>query len=227
MAIFLVAAVLTSLFITPLTKLTYLLMFKPLKIIIVLISIFFSAVSHAENMLFDANILYTIPNAGGSDDFHTGKIISINYNHYYLPWLAFTGGLFASEEIADNTKTDIVGTYQVNLETRGLTLGLRPEYKFSDRNKIFSRIGLLYYDTSLRVEEFFSPGKISGSNTESTTGNGFFIAIGWSHSLTKKLSFQLELSSQKQLELFAGKASAEGVFDLTNSGFSLGLSYDF
>jgi len=178
-------------------------------------------------MLIDANVFYTAPDAGGSDDFHTGKILSVNYNYYALPWLAVTSGLFASEEIADNTRTDIVGTYKASIETHGFTLGLRPEYLFSKRNKIYGRAGFLLYKTSLKVEEYFAPGLPSGSNTDSTDGNGYFISLGWAHSFTKKVSFQLELKTLRQLDLFDGKTSAENVFNMNYTGFSLGLAYAF
>lgn len=202
-------------------------MLKLLKITITLLCIQFSGFIQAENMLVDGNILYTVPDAGSSDDFHTGKIISAHYNYYYRPWLAFTTGIFFSEEIFDETRQDIVGTYQASLETHGLTIGIRPEYVFSKRNKIYTRLGALLYETKIRVEEYFEPGITAGSSTDSTDGYGYFIDFGWSHLLTEKLSFQLELNSQNQLDLFDGKTSAERVFDLNNTGFSLGLSYAF
>lgn len=193
---------------------------------IIIIYLITPAISYAENRLIDGNIFYTIPQTGGTDDFHTGKIANVNYNYYFKPWLAVTGGLFFSEEILDNVREDINSTYQSSLETRGLTLGLRPEYKFSDRNKVYARAGILYYDTTLRVSELFEPG-ISNSSTQSTSGNGFFIGAGWAHSFTQKVTFQLEIASHKQLKLFDGKTSSEQVFDLTTSGFSIGLGYAF
>jgi len=187
----------------------------------------FSTVANAENMLVDANILYTIPDAGGSDNFHTGKILSLNYNYYALPWLAVTSGLFLSEEIADNPSTDIVGTFQARIETSGFTVGLRPEYAFSKRNKIYGRAGILVYKTKLTVDEYFAPGLISGSTSDTANGNGFIIALGWAHSFTQKVSLQIELKTQQQLDLFDGKTSADNVFDISYSGFSLGLGYAF
>lgn len=202
-------------------------MLKTIKIILAVIFIFISAGTHAENMSIDGNILYAIPDAGGSDDFHTGKIINVNYNYYTLPWLAITTGLFFSEEIFDEVQRDIVGTYQASIETHGLTIGVRPEHQFSKRNKVYGRLGFLLYETKLRVDEYFEPGLPTGSNAETTDGNGYFIALGWQHSFTDKVSFQLELNTQRQLDLFDGKTSADRVFDLNNNGFSLGLNYAF
>jgi len=181
----------------------------------------------AKNMLVDVNMFYAIPDAGGSDDFHTGKLFSLNYNYYALPWLAISTGLYLSEEIADTPRTDIVGTYQASIQTQGFTFGLRPEYAFSKRNKVYGRGGFLFYKTDLQVEEYFAPGLPSGSNTDSTDGFGYFIALGWSHSFTEKVSFQLEIKNHQQLDLFDGKTTAENVFDINLSGFSFGLGYAF
>jgi len=184
-------------------------------------------VCHAEKMSLDANLLYAMPDAGGSDDFDLGKIVSINYNYYYRPWLAVTGGIFISDEIVDAPKTDIVGTYQSFIETYGLTLGLRPEHTFSERNKVYARAGFLYYDTTLSVEEYFEPGIVAGTTSSNTNGYGYFLALAWEHSFTKSVSFQLELAQQKQLNLFKGKTVASKVFDLSFTGISLGMAYAF
>ncbi|VAW61466.1 hypothetical protein MNBD_GAMMA08-1749 [hydrothermal vent metagenome] len=187
----------------------------------------FSNFAQAENMLIDSNVFYTIPDAGGSDNFHTGKIVNVNFNYYTLPWLTITGGFFFSEEIADNTRSDIVGTFQASIETRGLALGVRPEYKFSERNKIYNKSGFLYYNTKVKVDEFFEAGLPIGSSSASTNGYGFFISFGWEHSLTQSVTFQLELGTQKQLDLFDGKTTPDRVFDLTTTGFSVGIGYRF
>lgn len=202
-------------------------MYKPHNIIFSLIILAMSNIAHAENMLIDANILYTIPKAGGSDNFHTGKVLSVNYSYYSLPWLAVTSGLFVSEDIADNTTTDIVGTFQATIQTRGFSVGLRPEHVFSKRNKIYGRASILVYSTNLTVEEYFAPGLPTGSTSATTDGNGYIIALGWAHSFTQKVSFQLELHSLQQLDLFDGKTTANNVFDLNYTGLSLGLGYAF
>ncbi len=202
-------------------------MFRQAAIIFSILFVQIMPVCHADKMLVDANILYAMPDAGGSDDFNLGKIASINYNYYYRPWLALTAGAFISDEIIDAPKTDIVGTYQTFIETYGLTLGMRPEHVFSERNKIYARAGVLYYDTTLSVEEYFEAGVPAGTTSSKTNGYGYFIAAAWSHSFTKSVSFQLELSQQKQLSLFEGKTTASNVFDLSFTGISIGVGYAF
>ena len=202
-------------------------MYKILKIIFILFSLLSSNAAYSKNKSIDGNVLYTIPDAGGTDDFHTGKLLSLNYNYYYLPWLALTTGLFFSEEIFDEVQTDIVGTYQASIETHGLSFGLRPEYKLSERNKIYARAGILLYKTKLTVDEFFEAGLPSGSTSATTDGNGYFIGFGWQHFFTDKVSFQLELKNQNQLDLFDGKTNSDRVLDINYTGFSIGLGYAF
>ena len=43
-----------------------------------------SAVTHAENMQVDGNLLLTSLDAGGNDDFKSGNAIAINYNYCLL-----------------------------------------------------------------------------------------------------------------------------------------------
>jgi len=202
-------------------------MLKLIFISIILYSSLHSNVSHSKDMLIDGNIFYTVPDAGGTDDFHTGKILSFNYSYYYRSWLAFTAGIFFSEEIYDEIQTDIVGTYQASIETRGLKLGIRPEYSLSKQNKIYARLGIISYKTKLIIDEYFEPGLPTGSSDDTATGNGYLIGFGWQHSFTDKVSFQLELKNQKQLDLFDGKTTPDRVFDFSYTGFSIGLGYAF
>ena len=187
----------------------------------------FSANTGAQNSLIDVNIYYAIPDAGGNDTFHTGKTATLNYSYYPLSWLAMSAGIFFSEEIFDQTKTDIVGSYQSSIQTRGMTIGIRPEYRLSKRNKIYFRGGFLLYDTRLTVSEFFEPGRPSGKSSASTQGNGYYLAFGWSHYFTDTVSFQLELASLSQQRLFADQTRSDNVFDLSFRGFSIGLAYGF
>lgn len=199
------------------------------KLFFILTCLFQSHILLAENMLFDANILYTIPDikAKDTDDFHTGKIVNFNFNYYTHSWLALTAGLFVSEEIFENPNSDNVGTFQTSLETQGITLAIRPEYKFSDRNKVYSRLGILFYQTNLKVNEFFELGRIVGSKSRTANGNGYLFSLGWAHNFTQHVSFQLELYNQTQLDLFGGETKTDKAFDLSNSGFTLGLGYAF
>jgi len=202
-------------------------MLKLIIITTISLSSLLSNASHAKDMLIDGNIFYTVPDAGGTDDFHTGKILNFNYSYYYRPWLALTAGIFFSEEIYDEVQTDIVGTYQASVETRGLSLGIRPEYSLSEQNKIYARLGIISYKTKLIIDEYFEPGLPTGSSDSTTTGNGYLISFGWQHSFTNEISFQLELKNQKQLDLFDGKTSPDRVFDFSYTGFSIGLGYAF
>jgi len=183
------------------------------------------ASSNADNMLVDANVLYSVPDAGGSDNFRTGKLLSVNYNYYFKSWLAATTGIFISEEIKANPITDVVGVYQTKIDTWGITFGVRPEYVISMRNKIYGRAGLLFYKTKLTVDEYFAPGLEAGSRSSIADGNGYFFALAWAHTFNKRLSFQLEFSSMTQLDLFKGKTTRS--FDLKYTGFNIGMAYAF
>lgn len=185
----------------------------------------FAACASAQNVLLDVNLFYAAPDAGGNDDFHTGKTLWLNGSYFFLPWLAVTGGVLVSEEIREKPASDVVGSYQASVESRAISLGLRPEKAFSERNRVYARAGVLLYSTELVVEEDFGPGVPNGSRSDSTSGYGYFATVGWGHSFTPAVSFQLELGNMTQLGLFEDKSAKP--FDLSHTGFSIGLGYAF
>ena len=70
--------------------------------------------AHSENMQLDANLLLTGFDAGGNDDFHSGRAINVNYSYYLKDWLAADAGLMISSKTLDENQTDIVGTYRAS-----------------------------------------------------------------------------------------------------------------
>lgn len=206
-------------------------MLKQIKLFFTLLcfiqAFWYVGISSAENMLIDANILYAIPSpdVDADTDFHTGKILNLNFNYYTYPWLALTAGVYTSEEIFEDISADNVGRYQTSLEMSGLTLAVRPEHKFSERNKVYGRLGILFYKTTLNVGEYFEPGRPSGVKGKTANGNGYLFSVGWAHNFTQKVSFQMELYNQTQLDLFSD--SSKKGFNLNNTGFTLGQGYAF
>ena len=174
--------------------------------------------------LVDANLLFAIPDAGGNDDFHTGKMLVISYNYYLKPWLAATASLFLTEEIPEKPKTDVAGDYRGIIETQAIILGVRPEYAFSTRNKVYGRAGVLAYQTELQVEQYFGTGLPSGTTSADTDGFGYMVAAGWAHNFTRRFSLQVELNYMVQTDLFGDSPNS---FDLTSSGGGFGFAYAF
>jgi hypothetical protein len=193
--------------------------------VILLSSLFLPAISFAENMLIDVNVLFSVPDAGGTDDFHTGKTLFVNYNYYSKPWLVATGGVFITEKISTNPQSDVVGTHQETIESKGITFGMRSEYEFSKRNKIYGRFGLLLYSSKLTVEDYFNPGLPVTKVSDSTDGYGYYVGMAWAHSFNRKISLQLELLTMAQLDLFKDKSKFP--FDLKNTGINIGVGYAF
>jgi hypothetical protein len=174
--------------------------------------------------LVDANLLYTTLDAGGNDNFHTGKVITINYNYYFNRWLAATAGLLLTEEIREKPQTDIAGDYRGIIETQAITLGIRPEYAFSVRNKVYARAGVLFYQTELQVEQYFGEGMPNGTTAADTDGFGYMVAVGWAHNFTRRFSLQIELDYMVQTDLFDESPNS---FDLTSSSGGFGFAYAF
>jgi opacity protein-like surface antigen len=151
-------------------------------------------------------------------------MLAINYNYYFKPWLAATASLLLTEEIPEKQQTDVAGDYRGIIETQAIILGVRPEYAFSHRNKIYGRAGVLAYQTELQVEQYFGNGLPNGTTSADTDGFGYIVAAGWAHNFTARFSFQAELNYMVQSDLFEESPNA---FDLTSSGGGLGFGYAF
>jgi hypothetical protein len=119
----------------------------------------------------------------------------------------------------------VVGTYQASIEARGLTIAVRPEYKFSNRNKVYARGGLLVYDAQLNVEEYFDTGIPAGTRSADTDGFGYLLTVGWAHNFTRSVTIQFELGNLTMLDMFEGQSPA--AFDLSSTGYSVGFGYAF
>jgi len=178
----------------------------------------------AKNHLVDASLMFATLDAGGSDNFHTGRMLQINYNYYFKPWLAASAGVIVTEEIAEEPQQDIAGEFRGIIQTNALVLGLRPEYAFSDRNRVYGRTSVLAYFSELQVEQFFGSGLPNDTTSDTTDGYGYLVGIGWAHSFTKRISMQLELSHMAQLDLFDESSRS---FDLKSNSFGLGIGYAF
>lgn len=178
----------------------------------------------ARKQLIDANLLYATLDAGGNDNFHTGKMLSINYSYYFKTWLAATAGLLLTEEIPEKPQTDVAGDYRGIIETQAIILSIRPEHAFSVRNKVYGRAGVLVYQTELQVEQYFGTGLPNGTTSADTDGYGYMVAAGWAHNFTRRFSLQVELNYMVQSDLFEESPNA---FDLTSSSGGFGFAYAF
>ena len=196
-------------------------------IIIVCLLLASNAVAEEEQFrkhLVDANLLYATLDAGGNDDFHTGKMLVANYSYYFKTWLAVTAGLLLTEEIPEKQQTDAGGDYRGINETQAIILGVRPEHAFSARNKVYARAGVLVYQTELQVEQYFGTGLPNGTTSFDTDGFGYMVAAGWAHNFTRRFLLQVELNYMMQSYLFEESPNA---FDLTTSSAGFGFAYAF
>ena len=182
-------------------------------------------IAHSENMQLGANLSLTGFDAGGNDEFHSGKAISVNYNYYLMDWLAADVGLLVSEKTLDQSRQDIVGDYRASLQTQAILLGIKPRYKFEVPYEIYGRLGLQYWRTELEVEEYFGVGIPDGKASATDSGSGYYFGLGGAYYVADNVVLQLELSRMVQLDVFEGQSAFP--FDLTINAFSFGLGYQF
>lgn len=182
-------------------------------------------VTHAKNMQVDVNGSITFLDAGGNDDFESGRALSVFFDYSLKPWLALDAGLLLSDKAQDEIRTDIVGTYQASLGTRMLLLGVKPRYQFDGPFEIYGRLGLTYWRTEIEVEEYFNDSIPGGIAKNSDKGYGYYLNFGALHNITPQVSVQLELSHMQQLDVFKDKSNYP--FDLTINSFGIGIGYRF
>jgi opacity protein-like surface antigen len=190
----------------------------------VLISCMVSAVQ-AENMQLDVNIGWTSLDAGGNDEFKSGKALAVHYDYFLKSWLAADIGLYLSDRTLEQSREDIVGDYRTSIESQAILLGVKPRYRFESPYEVFSRLGLQYWRTELEVEEYFGTGIPGGTVSAKDTGYGYYASIGGAYYATENVLVQLELRHMKQLDVFDGESNFP--FDLTINSLSFGLGYRF
>lgn len=179
----------------------------------------------AENMQLDANIGWTSLDAGGNDEFKSGKALAVHYDYFLKPWLAADIGLYLSDKTLEQSREDIVGNYRTSIESQAILLGVKPRYRFESPYEVFGRLGLQYWRTELEVEEYFAPGIDGGVVSAKDTGYGYYASIGGAYYITENWTVQLEIRHMKQLDVFEGKSDYP--FDLAINAFSIGVGYRF
>ena len=184
-----------------------------------------TAGAHAENMQLDGNLLRTVLDAGGSDDFKSGNAIAINYNYDLKNWLAADVGLLVTDKTLEESRQDIVGFYRANIQSQALLVGLKPLHRFQSPYEVYGRLGLQLWRTELEVEEYFGEGIPEGADAETDTGYGYYLSFGGAHYVTDRVLVQLEFRHFKQLDVFQGKTAYP--FDLEINALSLGVGYRF
>lgn len=179
----------------------------------------------AENMQLDVNLGWTRLDAGGNDEFKSGKALAVHYNYFLKHWLAADIGLYVSDKTLEESRKDIVGDFRTSIQTQAILLGLKPRYKFSAPYEVYGRLGLQYWRTELEVEEYFGPGIPEGKTSATDTGYGYYVSIGGGYYVTENVIVQLELRHMEQLDVFEGKTQYP--FDLAINSLSFGLGYRF
>jgi len=181
-------------------------------------------VDASDNQL-DASLLLTGLDAGGNDDFKSGRALALHYNYYLADWIAADLGLMITDKALDESRKDIVGNYRAAIQTQALLLGVKPRYKFSAPYEIYGRIGLQWWRTELEVEEYFNDNTPEGKSELTDAGYGYYAGIGGAHYVTENVVVQLELGRYKQLGIFEGESDYP--FDLLITTFGIGVGYQF
>jgi len=179
----------------------------------------------AENMQLDVNLGWTSLDAGGNDEFKSGKALAVHYDYFLKHWLAADIGLYVSDKTKEESRKDIVGDFRTSVQSQAIFIGLKPRYKFSTPYEVYGRLGLQYWRTELEVEEYFGPGIPEGTDSTTDSGYGYYASIGGGYYVTEKIVVQLELRHMTQLDVFEGESAYP--FDLAINSFSIGVGYRF
>lgn len=180
---------------------------------------------HAREMQLDASVLLTDMDAGGNDEFKSGKGLALQYSYYLKEWLAADIGLFVSDQTLTESQQDIVGDYRASIQTNSILLGIKPRYKFSAPYEVYGRLGVLYWQTELEVEEYFNESIPGGKTSATDTGTGYYASFGGAHYIGEHIVVQLELRHMMQRDVFEGESNYP--FDLRINALSFGLGYRF
>jgi opacity protein-like surface antigen len=179
----------------------------------------------AENMQLDVNLGWTSLDAGGNDEFKSGKALALHYNYFLKDWLAADVGLYFSDKTREQSRQDVVGDFRTLIQTQAILLGIKPRYRFNNPYEVYGRLGLQYWRTELEVEEYFGPGLPEGKDSATDTGYGYYASLGGGYYVTENVLVQIEVRHMTQLDVFGGKSQFP--FDLAILSFSFGVGYRF
>ena len=181
--------------------------------------------AQAENMQLEVNLGWTSLDAGGNDEFKSGKALALHYNYFLNDWLAADVGLYFSDKTREQSQKDVVGDFRTLIQTQAILLGIKPRYRFNNPYEVYGRLGLQYWRTELEVEEYFGPGIPEGKDSATDTGYGYYASLGGGYSVTENVLVQIEVRHMTQLDVFGGKSQFP--FDLAILSFSFGVGYRF
>ena len=179
----------------------------------------------ARNSQLDVNLMLTATDAGGNDDFKSGRTLTAHYNWFLRDWLAVDAGLVVSDKTLEESREDVVGDFRTSYQTQAILLGLKPRHRFATPYEVYGRLGLQFWQTELEVEEYFGTGIPEGADSADDTGLGYYASIGGAYYVTEQWLVQLEIRHMKQRDVFEGKSDFP--FDLTINSFGLGVGYRF
>jgi len=183
-----------------------------------------SSSAYAENMQLDVNLLL-LGMTANDNELKSSNGIAVNYNYDLKKWLALDAGIFVSDKTLDQSRTDVVGDYRASIQNQSLMIGLKGRKRFLAPYEVYSRLGLLYGQTELEIEEYFGVGIPGGKVAAKDTGFGYYASIGGAHYVTEKVLVQLEFRYMKQLDVFEGESRFP--FDLTITALNFGVGYRF
>ena len=186
---------------------------------------FMSVTVHAREMQLDASVLLTSMDAGGNDNFKSGKGLALQYSYYLKQWLAADIGLFISDQTYTESSRDVVGDYRGSIQTNSVLLGIKPRYKSAGPYEAYGRLGLMYWQTELEVEEYFNESIPGGTISATDSGTGYYASLGGAHYINERVIVQLELRHMMQLDVFEGESNYP--FDLRINALSFGFGYRF
>ena len=160
-----------------------------------------------------------------SPDIDPNYAVDINAGYYFNRWIAVEGGAYAASSAITTPASDIVSSYQVTIDSDGLTLGFKPTWRINKQHELALRIGVFYWRSELTVEESFGGDVTPGTSTDSDSGLGTYMHIAWHYWFNQHWAFNTQLSSYQQNDLF--KDDSNKSFGLTSKALSLGGVYKF
>ncbi|MCK5881947.1 MAG: hypothetical protein KAG18_08725, partial [Sinobacterium sp.] len=80
-----------------------------------------------------------------SPDIDPNYAVDINAGYYFNRWIAVEGGAYAASSAITTPASDIVSSYQVTIDSDGLTLGFKPTWRINKQHELALRIGVFYW----------------------------------------------------------------------------------
>jgi len=179
----------------------------------------------AEEFYIQGSLALSDPDAGSDSELTSTTAPRIIAGFIISPNFSAEVGYYYLYTEQDEEKEDVISQYKVDITSQDILLGLKGQFNINKTVSLYSRSGLLLWNTELELTERFWGTIPEGSRTADDNGIGYYLSAGMTLHFTSHLYMDLYLSHQRRDGIL--KEDSDFPIDITETSSGVGLGYTF